>query len=427
MLGATKSVILMTLTISSSLFTISEQYSNCSPINPMSITNCKKLITLGAEFGWNIHSNNQIDILFSIKISGDHRAKWLAWGVNPGPHRPKMVGTRAIIGISQTNGTLAVRKYNITSDTRLGCRLQPSQDFDDVIVKTMKGDVQADKYMSIFATLILPPNPAAYNISKLNHVWQVGFEADDVHLEPKMHSTALQNVDSTETLNLNSGRGISIGHRRHHLRKVHGILNIVGWGTLLPLGVIIARYYRRYPFHCQKWYVLHVSCQIVGYSLGTAGWAVGLWLGHVSRHYSFPTHRILAMFIFAFTTLQMLALRLKPTPSDDYRKYWDMYHHFLGYALLAAISVNIFNGIAILKPDKTWLWAYIGVLSVFAVIALGMEIFTWGKFIFTSRNRQAPTATATVSADNNAEAPQASQGPGPPSEGPQANKTRIAN
>lgn len=210
----------MTLTISSSLFTISEQYSNCSPINPMNITNCKKLITLGAEFGWNIHSNNQIDILFSIKISGDHRAKWLAWGVNPGPHRPKMVGTRAIIGISQPNGTLAVRKYNITSDTRLGCRLQPSQDFDDVIVKTMKGDVLADKYMSIFATLILPPDPAAYNISKLNHLWQVGFEADDVHLEPKMHSTALQNVDSTETLNLNSGRGISIGHRRHHLRKV---------------------------------------------------------------------------------------------------------------------------------------------------------------------------------------------------------------
>lgn len=107
----------------------------------------------------------------------------------------------------------------------------------------------------------------------------------------------------------------------------------------------------------------------------------------------------------------MLALRLKPTPSDDYRKYWDMYHHFLGYALLAVISVNIFNGIAILKPDKTWLWAYIGVLSVFAVIALGMEIFTWGKFIFTSRkNKQAPISRA-LSADNNAEAAQARQGP----------------
>lgn len=86
----------------------------------------------------------------------------------------------------------------------------------------------------------------------------------------------------------------------------------------------------------------------------------------------------------------MLALRLRPSPTDDYRKYWDMYHHFLGYALLAAISVNIFNGITILKPNKSWLWEYIGVLAVFAIIAIGMEIFTWAKFI-QQKARAPPT------------------------------------
>ncbi|CAN6560629.1 unnamed protein product [Malus baccata var. baccata] len=379
MLGTTNSVVLIILTVSSSLlFPISEQYSNCSPINPMNITNCKKLVTLGAEFGWNIHSNTEIDILFTIRPP----AKWIAWGVNPGPQGAEMVGTRAVIGISQPNGTLAVRKYNITSDTKLGCRLKPSQDFDDVIVKNMKGEVKPRRYMSIFATLILPPDQAAYNILKLNHVWQVGFEADDALMEPKMHSTSLQNVDSTETINMTTGGGLSIGHRQHHLRTVHGILNIVGWGTMLPLGVIIARYYRRYPFQCPRWYVVHVSCQIVGYTLGTAGWAIGLWLGHASRHYSFSTHRILAICIFAFTTLQMLALRLTPTKTDDYRKYWNMYHHFLGYSLLAVISVNIFQGIAILKPNKTWLWVYVGVLGMLGLVAIGLEIFTWTKFIY---------------------------------------------
>ncbi|XP_048429270.1 cytochrome b561 and DOMON domain-containing protein At5g47530-like [Pyrus x bretschneideri] len=217
MLGTTNSVVLIILTVSSSLlFPISEQYSNCSPINPMNITNCKKLVTLGAEFGWNIHSNTEINILFTIRPP----AKWIAWGVNPGPQRPEMVGTRAVIGISQPNGTLAVRKYNITSDTKLGCRLKPSQNFDDVIVKNMKGEVKPRRYKSIFATLILPPDPAAYNILKLNHVWQVGFEADDALMEPKMHSTSLQNVDSTETINMTTGRGLSIGHRQHHLRTV---------------------------------------------------------------------------------------------------------------------------------------------------------------------------------------------------------------
>nr|XP_028956466.1 cytochrome b561 and DOMON domain-containing protein At4g12980-like [Malus domestica] len=281
----------------------------------MNITNCKKLVTLGAEFGWNIHSNTEIDILFTIRPP----AKWIAWGVNPGPQRAEMVGTRAVIGISQPNGTLVVRKYNIISDTKLGCRLKPSQDFDDVIVKNMKGEVKPRRYMSIFATLILPPDQAAYNILKLNHVWQVGFEADDALMEPKMHSTSLQNVDSTETINMTTGRGLSIGHRQHHLRTVHGILNIVGWGTMLI------------PFSMSK---------------------------------------------------VMLALRLTPTKTDDYRKYWNMYHHFLGYSLLAVISVNIFQGIAILKPNKTWLWVYVGVLGMLGLVAIGLEIFTWTKFIY---------------------------------------------
>ncbi|XP_062017331.1 cytochrome b561 and DOMON domain-containing protein At4g12980-like [Rosa rugosa] len=378
-------LILILILSSSSLATSAHKRTKiCIPINPMNITNCKKLLTLGAELGWNIHNETHIDILFTIPISMDDTPKWVAWGVNPRRKRPRMIGTRAIIAISQANGTLKVSRYNITSDTKLGCRLQPLQpsiEFEDVVVQNMTGDVKPNRYMSIFATLILRPDLAAYDIARLNHVWQVGYEADEVALEPKMHPTALQNVDSTETTNLYSWKGISIEHRRHHLRTVHGILNIVGWGTLLPFGVIIARYLRRYPFHCTHWFLSHVSCQIVGYILGTIGWAIGIWLGHASKEYHFHTHNILAMFIFAFTTLQMIALRLRPTPIDDFRKYWDMYHHFLGYALLAVIILNIFHGIAILKPDKTWLCAYIGTLAVLASITLGLEIYTWCKFM----------------------------------------------
>lgn len=86
----------------------------------------------------------------------------------------------------------------------------------------------------------------------------------------------------------------------------------------------------------------------------------------------------------------MLALRLKPKPHDDYRKYWDMYHHILGYALLAVISVNIFKGINILKPDNTWKWGYIGVLGALALVTLVLEIVTWTKFI---KSKKKPKAT----------------------------------
>lgn len=87
--------------------------------------------------------------------------------------------------------------------------------------------------------------------------------------------------------------------------QVHGILNIVGWGTLLPMGVIVARYFRKFPFKNTYWFLAHIYIQIIGYTLGTIGWAIGLVLGHSSRYYTFRIHRILAIFIFTFTSLQV--------------------------------------------------------------------------------------------------------------------------
>ncbi|KAG5081684.1 hypothetical protein JHK86_005749 [Glycine max] len=50
--------------------------------------------------------------------------------------------------------------------------------------------------------------------------------------------------------------------------------------------------------------------------------------------------------VFGF---QMLAFRLKPKVTDGYRKYWNMYHHFLRYGLLAITYCYIFKGINILE------------------------------------------------------------------------------
>ncbi|KAI9390974.1 hypothetical protein POPTR_007G024700v4 [Populus trichocarpa] len=301
------------------------------------ISHCKKLTTLGAEFGWEVskHNESQVDILIGTRLNNAEMV-WLAWGVNP-EDKPQMVGTRAIIGIRQLNGSVGANTYNITGDTKLGCKLQPSE--IDVNVTRMKLDYATSlDYLTLHATIVLP---SMYNISRLNHVWQVGYDAQGA--EPSMHPTALQNVDSTETIDLRNGLAQHVGELEGRLRKIHGVLNIIGWGTFLPAGVIIARYFP-YP----------------------------LTLG---------SYRLFATFIFTFTTLQMLALHLKPRKTDEYRKYWNMYHHFLGYALLAVISVNIFHGIDILRPDHSWKWAYVGILGVFAVIAIALEIYTWAKFL----------------------------------------------
>lgn len=175
----------------------------------------------------------------------------------------------------------------------------------------------------------------------------------------------------------------------------------------MPVGVIIARYFRNFPVRWYLWSSFHINCQIAGYILGSSGWAMGLWLGNQSKYYSFHIHRIFGIIIFTFTTIQVIprslsvsrlkllkeliqyvyncvqifALRLKPKRSDPFRGYWNMYHHFLGYSLLALISFNIFKGISILKPNDTWKWGYIGILGFLTTTALALEVFTWSKFI----------------------------------------------
>ncbi|OVA04052.1 Cytochrome b561 [Macleaya cordata] len=341
------------------------------------ITHCKKLGTLGAEFGWNyhndhIHNRTTIGIFFSAQplvATG-----WVAWGVNP-RRRPHMVGTRALIGFQHPNGSSFIDTYNITRDTKNGCQFQPSE------IEVRVGDKRVmysaeSGFLTISATLTLPPE---YNISKLNHVWQVGSWVQD--FEPQMHDDTLQNFDSAETIDLTSGKSRSVRHDLRYLRTAHGILNIVGWGTLIPAGAIIARYFKEFPVKFEGWYYIHISCQILGYLIGATGWVIGIWLGNTSRYYDFTTHRDFGIIIFTFTTLQVLALFFRPTKVDEYRGYWNIYHHLLGYTLIILIAVNIFKGINILRPDKIWKRTYVGVLGTLALTALILEVFTWTKFM----------------------------------------------
>lgn len=58
-------------------------------------------------------------------------------------------------------------------------------------------------------------------------------------------------------------------------RKWHGALAGLGWGVLMPIGIALARYFKRHdPF----WFYAHISVQGVGFVLGAAGIAMGLRL-----------------------------------------------------------------------------------------------------------------------------------------------------
>ncbi|XP_068661607.1 cytochrome b561 and DOMON domain-containing protein At5g35735-like [Aristolochia californica] len=340
------------------------------------IQKCKRLGQLGAELGWNYNtnsSNKSIDFFFGVKLPDP--TGWAAWGINPGPI-PQMVGTRSIIAIRHANGTLQPVKYNITRDWKHGCRIQQDANALDLDLKVIKLNFSD---ATMFLTMHIRADLPELNLSRLNHVWQVG--SDAVGDIPRMHGKTLQNFDSCETIDLYTGKGKSYARHRRRLRKLHGVFNIAGWGTLLPVGIIFARYFKKFPFRLERWFRFHVCFQLLAFTLGTCGWIIGISLGNSSENYTFTTHRILGISVFALALVQMLAVWLRPNKKDDFRQYWHMYHHCLGYSLFALIVVNIFQGIKILKPVMKWKWAYVSILSALGFVVLLLEIKTWYKFL----------------------------------------------
>ncbi|OIW16364.1 hypothetical protein TanjilG_19080 [Lupinus angustifolius] len=184
-------------------------------IHKRNITNCKTLRTQGAEFAWNYHYNGTnstiLDILFGARINSNEG--WIAWGVNPG-ERAEMIGTKAIIGIKHSDGSMIVNTYDITIETKHGCKLLPSSIGLEVTKKSMENDAVSELY-TISARVVLPKE---YNITRLNHVWQLGHAIGDGN-QPLKHPTTLHNVDSTETINLSSSIGTSTGQYRSYLRS----------------------------------------------------------------------------------------------------------------------------------------------------------------------------------------------------------------
>lgn len=167
--------------------------------------------------------------------------------------------------------------------------------------------------------------------------------------------------------------------------QIHGVLNVVSWGIMLPVGAIVARYLKVLKSANPAWFYVHVTCQTSAYIVGVAGWATGLRLGSDSVGIDQDTHRNIGITLFALGTLQVFALLLRPKPDHKYRFYWNIYHHVTGYTVIILSIVNIFEGFEILDPEQKWRTAYIGVLIFLGACVLVLEPFTW--FVVVKRQR----------------------------------------
>ncbi|KAL7213711.1 hypothetical protein ACSBR2_016273 [Camellia fascicularis] len=212
------------------VFLFSAAADSCSdfmfPDNKV-FTSCTNLSLLNSFLYWSQNpSSTTLDMAY--RHSHVPPSTWVAWGINPKPN--KMVGTQAIIAYQKPDGNMAVYTSSVDSyatQLQKGNLSFPVSDLSALF---------SNDEIIIFATIQLPNNS-----STINHVWQDGPITGN-HLG--IHDLSGHHLQSMGTLNLLSGQ-VFASHgsdSKTKLKIIHGVLNAISWGILMPLGVMIARY-----------------------------------------------------------------------------------------------------------------------------------------------------------------------------------------
>ncbi|KAK8943852.1 hypothetical protein KSP40_PGU018925 [Platanthera guangdongensis] len=321
---------------------------------------CNSLPQLSANLHWTYHpQNSTVDVAYRAPQTSDG---WIAWALNP--TGAGMDGAQTIFAFHDSRNAMTAVSSPITF-------ANPTVKNSSLSFKVYSMSSEfISNTMIIYAIIELPRNR-----TKVNHVWQ----ASNIFSNglPSGHATTGPNIHSSLTLDFLSGQSsvsVNSGLRR---KNIHGVLNSVSWGILMPLGAIVARYMRVFGSADPAWFYLHVACQCSAYIVGVAGWGTGLKLGSDSKGITYGSHRNIGITLFCLATLQVFALLLRPNKDHKYRLYWNVYHHAIGYTIIILSVVNIFKGLDILDPDRRWKNTYVAIIATLGGIAIVLEAVTW--------------------------------------------------
>ena len=330
---------------------------------------CKDLTLLNSFLHWNYYpSSATVDIAFRQIGEANSNPRWVAWAINP--TSTGMVGSQALVAFQKSDGTLSAYSSPITSyDTSLQ---KGNLSFPVYDISALSDGNE----IVIFATIKLPNNSTV-----VNHLWQQGpLLSGNVLGAHKLSGT---NVESFGSLDFFSGKiETSKGgdtKKKATIKNVHGFLNAISWGILMPTGAMLARHVKVFKGTDPAWFYLHVTCQCLAYFSGVAGWGTGLWLGHKSSGIEYKGHKCIGCTLFALATIQVLVGRFcRPNKQHKKRIYWEGFHYAVGYGTIILGIINIYKGLDILEPGKSvWRIAYTVIIIALGCIAAVLEAITW--------------------------------------------------
>lgn len=340
---------------------------------------CMTLPTQQASIAWAYHPHNAtLDLAFFgsfISPSG-----WVGWGINP--TSPEMTGTRALIAFPDPNsGQLVLLPYILDPAVKLQKSPLLSRPLDIHVLSssaTLYGGRMATIHngatIQIYATIKLTPNK-----TKIHFTWNRGLYVQGY--SPTIHPTAINDLASITTIDILSGAAAKTHNNIRALKIIHGIINAISWGFLLPLGAVSARYLRHMAAVGPAWFYAHAGIQISAVFLGTVGFSIGIRLGEQSPGRVYGLHRKLGFAAFCLGWLQTLALLFRPKTTHKFRKYWKSYHHFVGYACIVLGIVNCFQGLEVMGESNSYAkLGYCLCLSTLIGVCIALEVNSWVIF-----------------------------------------------
>ncbi|KAG2258486.1 hypothetical protein Bca52824_077780 [Brassica carinata] len=295
-------------------------------------------------------------------------SSWIAWAINP--TKKGMLGAQCLV--AYRNSTSGVMRAYTSSINSYSTMLQESPLSFGV---TQVPAEYVDGEMTIFATLVLPPNTTV-----VNHLWQDGPLKGGDRLG--MHAMSGDHLKSMSTLDLLSGQVTESKSDNGNMllvKRIHGLVNTVSWGILMPIGVMAARYMKTYETLDPTWFYVHVICQLTGYLAGLLG-GLGTAI-YMAWHTGMRStaHTVIGVLIFCLGFLQILALKARPAKEHRFRTYWNWYHHTVGYVVIVLSVYNIYKGFVILQPGSGWKIAYTTIICAIGAFAIVMEILQFKK------------------------------------------------
>ncbi|XP_006655123.1 cytochrome b561 and DOMON domain-containing protein At3g61750-like [Oryza brachyantha] len=300
------------------------------------------------------YSHLQIeDDTTNIVLSAPYSSGWVGIGFS---NDGKMVGSSAMVGWIDNQGRAYIKQYYLSSQASSGVKVDegklPTTDVHSAAV--LYGD-------NIYL---------AFQLKSPLHIARQSVILALSKVSPNKFHLAEHDDKTTLSFDFSSGDSVSTYYYPYRLKRNHGAFAILGWGVLVPLGAIVARYLRHKD---PLWYYLHVLLQFMGYIIGLAGAVSGIAL-YNRTHSNFTTHKSLGFSVLALGSLQVIAFFIHPDKDSQVRKCWNQCHHWLGRLCIFLAAINTVLGIESSDTNISWKVGYGAVISVLLISATCLEI-----------------------------------------------------